>query len=85
MPSDGESEAAVSFSDGRRSPLPLIETASESEGEEDEDGAKKNERSGQQATTARDSKGDKHVGSDEVGPPTSSGRRSSLPAEIMTA
>ncbi|GJN67247.1 hypothetical protein PLICBS_001271 [Purpureocillium lilacinum] len=85
VPSDGESEAAVSFSDGRRSPLPLIETASESEGEEDEDGAKKNERSGQQATTARDSKGDKHVGSDEVGPPTSSGRRSSLPAEIMTA
>lgn len=26
IPSDGESEAAVSFSDGRRSPLPLIET-----------------------------------------------------------
>ena len=33
IPSDGESEAAVSFSDGRRSPLPPIET----EGEEDEE------------------------------------------------
>ncbi|KFA62779.1 hypothetical protein S40285_07547 [Stachybotrys chlorohalonatus IBT 40285] len=29
IPSDGESEAAVSFSDGRRSPLPPIETGSD--------------------------------------------------------
>jgi len=34
VPSDGESEAAVSFSDGRRSPLPPIETA---EGEDEEE------------------------------------------------
>jgi hypothetical protein len=39
IPSDGESEAAVSFSDGRRSPLPPIET----EGEEDEE-AEDNEK-----------------------------------------
>ncbi|KAK5995840.1 Protein transport protein sec73 [Cladobotryum mycophilum] len=32
IPSDGESEAAVSFSDGRRSPLPPIETEEEDNG-----------------------------------------------------
>lgn len=36
IPSDGESEAAVSFSDGRRSPLPPMETE-ENEDEEDDD------------------------------------------------
>jgi len=36
VPSDGESEAAVSFSDGRRSPLPPIETEEEEEGDKRE-------------------------------------------------
>lgn len=35
IPSDGESEAAVSFSDGRKSPLPPIETEEEEDDEEE--------------------------------------------------
>ncbi|PNY28027.1 Protein transport protein sec73 [Tolypocladium capitatum] len=37
VPSDGESEVAVSFSDGRKSPLPPIEKGSENEVEDDDD------------------------------------------------
>ena len=52
IPSDGESEAALSFSDGRRSPLPPIETEEEEE-EDEEDrevtpGSKKVRRQQQQ-------------------------------------
>lgn len=36
VPSDGESEAALSFSDGRRSPLPPIETEEDEEEDEEE-------------------------------------------------
>ncbi|UNI24462.1 hypothetical protein JDV02_010205 [Purpureocillium takamizusanense] len=85
VPSDGESEAAVSFSDGRRSPLPLIETASESEGDGDEAGAKTNEELGSRLKTARDPTKDEHDSGDEIDPPAGRGRRSSLPAEMMTA
>ncbi|PMB68002.1 Protein transport protein sec73 [Beauveria bassiana] len=58
IPSDGESEAAVSFSDGRRSPLPPIET------ESDEDNAEPNTNGSSPAKAILDSKTDDKPDSD---------------------
>lgn len=46
IPSDGESEAAVSFSDGRRSPVPLIDGESRPGDEMDEDYASRDGNEG---------------------------------------
>ncbi|POR33466.1 Protein transport protein sec73 [Tolypocladium paradoxum] len=88
VPSDGESEVAVSFSDGRKSPLPTIEKGS---GDEDEDGdddeePKKNEV-GQTERNQPPGQEHKDEDSDDTGEESlpEPDHLSSLTAQVMNA
>ncbi|KND88506.1 Protein transport protein sec73, partial [Tolypocladium ophioglossoides CBS 100239] len=87
VPSDGESEVAVSFSDGRKSPLPPIEKGSEDEGEDDDEEEPSKKEVGQterNRAPGREQKGEDGDDTDEESLPEPD-RLSGRPAQALKA
>lgn len=86
VPSDGESEVAVSFSDGRKSPLPPIDKASEDEGEDDDEEPSKEgpDQTERNRALGPEQKDDNSDGTDEESLPEP-GHLSRRPAQAANA